>query len=147
MNPPDEGSPDRRTRQRGRRPRLLLVDDHQDTCELVELALDLYGIDVVWTTDSPQALRFLQEGQLFDAILLDADMPVIDGWEFLKRLRDETTAFATPVIMVSAHAFPEVARRAMEAGCVRFLSKPCMPETLADTVREVIFSTRPASPT
>jgi two-component system cell cycle response regulator DivK len=118
------------------------VDDHQDTCELVELALDLYGIDVVWTTDALQGLQFLMEGQIFDAILLDADMPIVDGWEFLRRVRDDSTAFATPVIMVSAHAFADVRQRAIDAGCARFIAKPCLPEALADAVREVVFSAR-----
>ena len=82
-------------------PVVLVVDDHQDLRETLAELLSLEGYQVATAADGAEALRYLQDGGCPCIVLLDHTMPVMNGWEFLARTRqDELAVF--PVAVVSA---------------------------------------------
>jgi DNA-binding response OmpR family regulator len=77
-----------------------------------------------------------------DAVILDIDLPRLNGWEVLARLRDDRRIGTTPVIIVTADTRPATAQRALDAGATDFLTKPLNSEALLDCVRAVIGEER-----
>lgn len=118
-----------------RSPIILLVDSHQDTCEMYAEYLRMYGFSVhtVGTTD---------EGwrQASEADVIVTGIRVhgsFDGLELIDRLRHAESTKDTPIIVVSACAFGTDQQHASAAGCNVFLSKPCLPEQLVDAIHAV----------
>lgn len=104
----------------GPQKRILVVDDILDNRKLCRVLLEPLGFEVSEAEDGPRALELAKEIQPH-LILLDLAMPRMDGLE----VRQELSKFSTaPVIMLTASAFAEDKRRALQAGCQGFLSKP-----------------------
>jgi CheY-like chemotaxis protein len=101
--------------------RVLVVDDNVDFTLLVDLCLRQGGIKVVAAHDGAQALERLG-GESFDVVVLDLEMPGMDGCELTRRMR--SSGYRGPVIAVSAHAMRTDADRALTAGCNAFYGKP-----------------------
>ena len=101
--------------------RILLVDDNADEREAIALFLELEGADVMVAGDGEQALNVLRADPLRCLILLDLNMPVMDGWEFRRRQLLSSMA-GIPVVVVSGHPDLAVAIRGMSARAA--LGKP-----------------------
>ena len=85
----------------------------------------------------------LRKAQHFDLILMDMQMPQVDGLTATRMIRayeHKTGLLRTPIIMVTANASPEHVAQALEAGCDAHLAKPLVPETLCRTMAEVLRS-------
>ena len=65
-----------------------------------------------------------------DLVLMDLSLPLLDGWEATRRLKEDADTAAIPVVALSAHAMAAEAARARAVGCDGFIAKPCLPETL-----------------
>jgi CheY-like chemotaxis protein len=72
-----------------------------------------------------------------DVIVLDLGLPGVDGYALAAALRAHPLTAAIPIVVLSAHAYPEDEQRALEAGAAAFLRKPCLPAELAETLRAV----------
>jgi CheY-like chemotaxis protein len=102
--------------------RVLLADDDQDVCTLLEAVLAPY-CEVTAVADAESALECLEAQPPFDIIISDYMLPGITGLEFVARVRrggDERT----PILMISGHGSLEVGDRAKAAGANAFLDKP-----------------------
>jgi CheY-like chemotaxis protein len=117
--------------------RVLLVDDHDDTRELVALVLVQAGYSVLQAANGQQALDLLvvTGNELPSLILLDLQMPVMSGWEFLTIVRSYARLAAIPVIVVSGGHKPSAEMRQQTAD---FLAKPVDHKILLERVREVV---------
>ncbi len=106
--------------------RILLAEDNQDTSRLVAFFLTNEGAEVEVAPNGQVALDKVREGEAlgrsYDLILLDMQMPVMDGYEAAKALRE--MGFAQPVLALTAHARAEDREACLAAGCSRFLKKP-----------------------
>jgi len=123
---PDE----RRRRARGSR-RILVVDDRAANRSVAQVLLLEAGYESVTAASGEQALELLA-GQRFDAVLLDREMPGLDGDETCRRLRRrEGSGRRTPVIAVTAHTQPEVREACRAAGMDGYLAKPFRTAELA----------------
>ena len=71
-------------------------------------------------------------------ILMDATMPGLDGWEALRVLKADSHTKSIPLIMLTAHAFPEHRARAAALGADAFLAKPVLPNDLAHEIRRIL---------
>jgi CheY-like chemotaxis protein len=80
--------------------RLLVLEDDQDIQEYLTILLRGEGFEITAVSNGEEALALLDEGRAFDLILLDVIMPVMDGEEFLRRLRQDRGS-STPVILTS----------------------------------------------
>ncbi len=78
------------------------------------------------------ALSAIQEGKPYDVVLMDMQMPVLDGYQATRRLR--TSGYARPIVALTAHAMSDDCGKCLDAGCDGFLSKPIDRKTLLAAV-------------
>jgi len=103
--------------------RILVVEDNMDNYELVRFILERAGYDVFLAVngrDGVDAARF----QKPDLILMDLGMPEMDGWAAAERLKADDSTKSIPLYALTAHTLPGERKRAMEAGCDGYVSKP-----------------------
>jgi CheY-like chemotaxis protein len=139
----DPGAPETATAQPPNREtiRVLLAEDTEDNRLLLEHYLRDEPVKLFVALNGQEALDAVQKGQRFDLILMDIDMPVMDGYTATKRIRawqqaqGMSKAAATPIVAVSADAMREAVRASLEAGCVAHVPKPIDRETLLNTIR------------
>jgi PAS domain S-box-containing protein len=120
--------------------RVLLADDHPTNRKVVELMLDGLA-DIVSVEDGAQALAALEDGA-FDVVLMDMQMPVMDGLEATRRIRAAESAARhapVPVIMLTANALPEHVAASRAAGADRHLEKPVTLAALLEALNEVLI--------
>jgi signal transduction histidine kinase/ActR/RegA family two-component response regulator len=108
------------------RTRVLIADDHPTNRKVVELILGTAAVDLTSVEDGAQALE-AAKAQAFDLILMDMQMPVMDGLTAVRELRKHeaaTGAKRTPIVMLTANALPDHIAAGQAAGADRHLAKP-----------------------
>ena len=116
--------------------RVLLADDHPTNRKVVELVLSQIDVELVVTEDGAEALAAFRD-HAFDVVLMDMQMPVMDGLTATREIRLHETAMGaarTPVVMLTANALPEHMAAAREAGADHHLSKPFGADALIELV-------------
>jgi DNA-binding response OmpR family regulator len=108
---------------------ILVCDDDPLLVDLVQYRLASRGYTVVVARDGGEALQRISEG-IPDAIVLDAMMPVMDGLELLRRIREDSATAQTPVIMLTARKQENDIVSALELGANDYMVKPFIPEEL-----------------
>ncbi|PSJ42107.1 response regulator transcription factor [Allosphingosinicella deserti] len=108
---------------------ILVCDDDDLLIDLIDYRLSSRGYDVVIANDGSEALKRIADA-IPDAIILDAMMPVIDGYEVLRRLRENEATKSVPVIMLTARKQEQDIVSALELGANDYLVKPFIPEEL-----------------
>ena len=103
--------------------RILVVEDNLDNYELVRFILERAGYDVFLAVNGRDGVAAARL-QKPDLILLDLGMPEMDGWKAARKLKGDETTSSIPVYALTAHTLPSERRRAMEAGCDGYVSKP-----------------------
>lgn len=103
--------------------KILLVEDNEDSSRYMEIILKSMGLKVTSVTHAQEALNKIEEGTSFDMILSDISLPQIDGYEFLKKLKD-TPLNNIPVLALTAHSSPQDKIKCQEAGFFQHISKP-----------------------
>jgi two-component system cell cycle response regulator DivK len=102
---------------------ILMVEDNPMNMELAVDLLETYGYEVTPAEDGFEALERVKELK-FDLILLDMQLPGMDGTEVLEKLKADPKTAAMPVVALTAHAMSGDAARFIEAGCAGYISKP-----------------------
>ena len=120
--------------------KILVVEDEPNNLELALRIVRHAGHEATVATDGFAALELAREHRPH-LILLDLQLPKLDGWTVVKLLRKETWAKSVPIVAVSASATPGDEHKALEAGCTAFLSKPYYPAAL----REMLAHYLPAA--
>jgi two-component system cell cycle response regulator DivK len=121
--------------------RILLVDDFEDNRAMYAEYLSYLGYAVEQASSGEEAIH-LAERLKPDLVVMDLSLPVMDGWEATRRLKASERTRHIPVIALTGHALAAHSRRAKEAGCDAFLTKPCLPERLAAKVEEWLQAAR-----
>ena len=124
--------------------RILLVEDHEDNRNIYRTILEHFGYQVVIAMDGQSGIRLAREEQP-DLILMDLSIPVVDGWEATRVLKDDAATRTIPVIALSAHALEEDRARAREAGCDGYLAKPVEPRKVLEEVARFLRDGTPVS--
>ena len=117
--------------------RVLVVDDDPVNADLIGYLLRAFGHDAVLALGGREALD-AAAAQVPDLVLCDIQMPGIDGYQVLQRLRDDVRFDRTPVVGVTALAMVGDRERTLGAGCVGYISKPIDTRTLGAQVREFL---------
>jgi two-component system, cell cycle response regulator DivK len=115
-------------------PRVLLVEDNETNQMLTSAVLerDGYRVDVAATAEEA---RGLIERQRPDLILMDLQLPGVDGLAFTRALRGDRATADIPVIAITAHVMAGDEQDAMAAGCSGYIPKPIDTRTLGETLR------------
>ena len=116
---------------------VLVVDDQQDSCELLAALFERHGARVVQCDSAESALGVLNDVEA-NLLIADIAMPDIDGYELIRRVRSTHTAL--PAIAVSAYARPQDRRRALAAGFDGYCAKPVEAPQLLRAVRDVMLT-------
>jgi len=119
------------------KPLVLVVDDYQDAREMYAEYLEYSGFHVAEAKNGQEALDKAFELRP-DIILMDLSLPVIDGWEATRRLKNDDRTRTIPVVALTGHAMTGQSDEAKGAGCDAFVTKPCLPDALVEEVRRVL---------
>ena len=103
--------------------KILLVEDNELNRDMLSRRLQRKGYEVVLAVDGDQGVG-LAGAELPDLILMDMSLPVLDGWEATRRLKDTPATESIPIIALTAHAMADDRDRALKAGCDDYDTKP-----------------------
>jgi len=124
---------------------ILLVEDNENNRYLLTFLLERHGYRVVHAGDGPSAIT-LAAGARPALILLDIQLPGMNGYEVARRLRADPALAAVPLVAVTSFAMAGDRERAFEAGCDGYLEKPIDPRTFVGQVEAFLDGAqRPAS--
>ncbi len=116
--------------------KILLVEDHEELWDFLSRRLRRRGFDVVLAHDGKQALAQVA-AEAPDLVLLDMNLPVMDGWTVARTLRAD--ANTVPIIALTAHAMAGDRARALEAGCDDYHAKPVTFDLLLRQVDDALL--------
>jgi CheY-like chemotaxis protein len=116
---------------------ILIVEDNMDNYELVRFILERAGYEVFLAMngrDGVAAARLQQP----DLILMDLTMPEMDGWRAAEKLKADESTKSIPLYALTAHALPSERKRALEAGCDGYVSKPIHMSGLLEVIENAL---------
>ncbi|MFM8427616.1 MAG: response regulator [Chloroflexota bacterium] len=114
--------------------RILIVEDNMDTYELVRFILEKNGYETLLAMNGRDGVNAATK-QLPDLIIMDLSMPEMDGWTAMRMIKGNASTSSIPMIALTAHALPSDRKRAFDAGCDEYITKPMDLIDLLETVR------------
>ncbi len=121
-------------------PKILIVDDNDDNRDVLARRLQRRGFDVTQASGGKLAVA-QATSDAPDVILMDMNMPELDGWEATRLIRSQSLTM--PIIALTAHAMPGDRERAIEAGCTDYHTKPVELDKLLETIESLLSETSP----
>ena len=121
--------------------RILIVEDNMDNYELVRFILERAGYDVFLAVNGRDGVAAARL-QKPDLILMDLSMPEMDGWVATEKLKADDLTKSIPLYALSAHTLPSERKRAMQAGCDGYVSKPIHMMKFLDVIDGVFVENR-----
>jgi two-component system cell cycle response regulator DivK len=118
-------------------PRVLVIDDNEDNRQIFHDLFAAAGFDVVLVTTGEEGVERAAK-DAFDVVLMDIQLPGIDGYEATRRIKALPGAAKVPVIAVTSYALSGDEAKARAAGCDGYVSKPFSPRALLAKVREYL---------
>jgi len=118
---------------------VLVIEDSPSVRRLIEVCLRVLDVDVASAVDGITGLEQINETQP-TVVVLDIGLPGLDGWEVLSRLRANPDSAEVKVLVLTAHAQPEMADRAAQGGADAFMTKPFRPIDLRIQVEKLLAS-------
>ena len=118
--------------------KILLVEDHEELWDFLSRRLRRRGFEVALAHDGRQALDQVA-AERPDIVLLDMDLPVMDGWTVARTLRGDQGASPVPIIALTAHAMTGDREKALAAGCDDYHPKPVDFQRLLDQIDETLL--------
>jgi CheY-like chemotaxis protein len=122
--------------------KVLYVEDNDDNIYMLKMRLELLGDFEVLTAEDGEKGCEVAAAEQPDIILMDLEMPVVDGWEATRRLRHNPQTRDIPIIALSAHALAGERDKAIAAGCDEFDTKPIEFDRLVATVQRIVARRR-----
>ena len=121
--------------------RILVVDDDHGLLLLLTKMLARTGVSTQTAETGSRALSML-EAEPFDLLILDLMLPDMDGYDILRRVREDARFNHMPVLILSAKTTPEAIKRGSELGADGYLTKPYLPNTVISRVRTLLAQGR-----
>lgn len=122
-------------------PRVLYVEDHEDSREMLSTLLSFSMIDAKGVGTAAEAMSSIQ-AERFDLYLLDTQLPDLDGFELCRQMRDFDPH--TPILFFSGAAYETDKQRGLQAGANAYVSKPDI-EGLIGSIRQFVFHPQSAA--
>jgi len=124
--------------------KILIVDDSQLIHSMYRLVLNRYeGCKILDAMNGLEALDILSRESQFDLILLDINMPVMNGIQFMEKLKKENLYRSIPIIVISTEGREEDTLRALKLGAWGYVVKPFKPHMLYELIEKVIAKKPP----
>ncbi len=117
--------------------KILIVDDDLDLCHAVQTHLELLGYDSILAVNGKEAVD-LATSQVPDLILMDLTMPVMDGLQATRLIREHPNTQATPIIAMTARATSENKIKCLQSGCDGHIAKPFTSKRLASIIKKLL---------
>lgn len=117
--------------------KILLVEDNEMNRDMLSRRLMRKGFEVVIAVDGQQGVD-LAGAEIPDLILMDMSLPVLDGWEATRKIREAPETARIPVIALTAHAMSGDREKALEAGCDDYDTKPVDLERLLGKMQALL---------
>jgi two-component system cell cycle response regulator DivK len=115
--------------------RILIVEDQPDNRRILRDLLTKAGFDLVEAEDGAQGVIAAQTHRP-DLILMDIQLPILDGYEATRRLKADPELQSIPIIVITSYALSGDEGKARAAGCDAYVTKPFSPRALLATIRE-----------
>jgi signal transduction histidine kinase/CheY-like chemotaxis protein len=125
-----------------RAPCVLVVEDNPVNRRVAKAMLERLGVNVIEAENGQAALEALEHPPIPDVVLMDCQMPVLDGYEATKRLRADPRWVELPIVALTAAAMPDERDKCLAAGMSDFLSKPILKPALAEILKKWIAAGR-----
>lgn len=116
---------------------ILLIEDNEQNRYLLRFLLEKRGYDVVTAVDGPAGIACSRQATPW-AILLDIQLPGMDGYEIARILRSDPALHVTPIIAVTSYAMPGDREKALASGCSGYLEKPIDPDTFVESMERLV---------
>ena len=113
--------------------RILVIEDNEQNIYLMDFLLRAAGFRVIQAMDGTTGIEKARETRP-DLILLDIQLPEMDGYEVARRLRADPGLAQTPIIAVTSYAMVGDREKAIEAGCTSYIEKPINPDTFVKQI-------------
>lgn len=122
--------------------RIMVVDDDKITIKMCEFILQKNNYDVVTAESGKRCLEYLRNDSNppVDLIVLDIEMPMLNGFNTLSSIRQSEKLMKIPVMFLTASATEDTVREAIRLGVTSYLRKPFLPKELADKVAQLLES-------
>ncbi len=117
--------------------KIVLAEDEPQIARLIEFKLKKEGYQVIWKENGEEALKAIKMDKP-DLILLDIMMPVMDGYEVLRRLKEDENLKSVPVIMLTARAQEKDVVKGIDLGAEDYITKPFHPAELLVRVKRIL---------
>jgi two-component system, cell cycle response regulator DivK len=117
--------------------RILLVEDNEMNRDMLSRRLIRRGYEVILAQDGQEGIEAAHT-QTPDIILMDMSLPVVDGWEATRRLKDAPATAGIPVVALTAHALTDDREKATRAGCDAYETKPVELPRLLETIERLL---------
>ena len=117
--------------------KILVVEDTEDNRQILRDLLDMAGYDMIEAHDGAEGLAKAAEHRP-DLILMDIQMPVMDGYEATRRIKADPALAKIPIIVVTSYALSGDEGKAKAAGCDAYVTKPYSPRQLLAKIREYL---------
>lgn len=116
------------------KPRILLIEDNDQNRYMMTFLLEKHGYEVVQAVDGPAGIELAAEVRPC-LILLDIQLPRMDGYTVARQLRRNIALNGIPIVAVTSYAMVGDREKALEAGCDGYLEKPINPETFVSDIQ------------
>jgi len=113
--------------------KILVIEDNEQNIYLVSFILEKYGYQVVQARNGAEGIEKAQQEKP-DMVLLDIQLPVMNGYEVAQELRKGKELKTTPIIAITSYAMPGDREHALEAGCSGYIEKPINPDTFINQI-------------
>lgn len=123
--------------------RILYVEDNEDNSYMLKMRFELLDGFEVFVAENGEIGCAKAAAERPDLILMDLDLPVVDGWEATRRLKSNPVTSGIPIIALTAHAMSGSRERALAAGCDDFDAKPVDFARLLQKINRLIANRRP----
>ncbi|MFH1008947.1 MAG: response regulator [Candidatus Latescibacterota bacterium] len=117
--------------------RILVIEDNEQNIYLITFILEKHGYEVVQARDGRKGITLAEEVQPA-LILLDIQLPVMDGYAVARELRNNPMFEGIPIVAVTSYAMVGDREHALAAGCTGYIEKPINPETFMDEVAQYL---------
>ncbi len=119
--------------------RVLFADDNDDTRTMFRLVFEISGHSVRTASNGAEAVEWAQKEE-FDVSVLDVEMPVLNGLEALRMLREKEAPATFPIVMFTAYRDNEIERVAHQYGAKEIIYKPILPAAFVKQIEDIVHA-------